>query len=122
VPLLRKEPGPLSLLRREAARGSRVSTTVINLCELYAGAYASQSPSKELQKIEGLMSRLEVFELTKVASQKYGELLRSPVLKTQPVGDFDLIISAIALSIGESLATRNAEHFGRVPGLSVETW
>jgi len=122
VPLLRKEQGPLSNLRREAARGSRVSTTVINLCELYAGAYASQRPSKELHKIEGLVSRLEVFELTKNASRKYGELLSFPTLKTQPIGDFDLMIAAIALSTGESLATRNPEHFGRVPDLSVETW
>lgn len=122
VPLLRKEEEALSNLRNEANKGSRVSTTVISLCELYAGAYASQNPPKELRKVEELISRLEVFELTKEASRKYGELLTSPAIRTHPIGDFDLIIAAIVLSTGEGLVTRNPEHFARVPGLVLEHW
>jgi tRNA(fMet)-specific endonuclease VapC len=122
VPLLRKEAEALCNLRHEADKGSRVSTTVISLCELYAGAYASQDPVKELRKVEELISRLEVLELTKEASQKYGELLNSSTIRAHPIGDFDLIIAAIALSTGDSLVSRNREHFGRVPGLVLEEW
>ncbi len=122
VPLLRKEEEALGNLRHEADKGSRVSTTVISLCELYAGAYASQNPVKELRKVEELISRLEVFELTKEASRKYGELLNSAAMRTHPIGDFDLIIAAIAISTGEGLVTRNPEHFGRVPDLVLEQW
>jgi predicted nucleic acid-binding protein len=42
------------------------------------------------------------------------------VIREQPIGDFDLIIALIAPSHDEPLATRNIEHFGRVPGLKVE--
>ena len=122
VPLLRKEEEALGNLRKAGDKGSRVSTTVISLCELYAGAYSSQNPVKELRKVEELISCLEVFELTKEASQKYGELLNSSAIRTNPIGDFDLIIAAIALSSGEDLVTRNPEHFGRIPGLELELW
>jgi len=122
VPLLRKEESALNRLRSEADRGSRVLTTVVSLCELYAGAYASRDPPKELKKVERLLSRLEILELTKQASRKYGELLNYPAIRTQPIGDFDLIIAAIALSAEEALSTRDPEHFGRVPGLVVEQW
>jgi tRNA(fMet)-specific endonuclease VapC len=120
--LLRKDEAALRNLRNEAERGSRVSTTVISLCELYAGAYTSQHPTKELTKVEELISRLEVFDLTKDASRKYGELLSSREIKTHPIGDFDLIIAAIALSNGEGLVTRNPEHFGRIPSLALQEW
>ena len=122
VPLLRKEEKALSSLRREADKGSRVSTTVISLCELYAGAYASRDPHEELSKVERLISRLEVLELTKEASRKYGELVNHPTIRTHPIGDFDLIIAAMALSAGEAVSTRDPDHFERVPGLTVEQW
>lgn len=122
MPLIRKEKRALNSLRREADKGSRVSTTVMSLCELYAGAYASRNPSKELKKVERVISRLEILELTKEACRKYGEVANYPAIRTQPIGDFDLIIASIALSAEEALSTRDPEHFGRVPGLIVEQW
>jgi len=122
VPLLRKDRGALSHLSRAVTEGYQISTTVVSLCELYAGAYASSNPPKELQKIERLTSTLEIFVLTEEATRKYGELLNSKPIKSQPIGDFDLIIAAIVLTNSEALVTRNPEHFGRVPGLSFEAW
>jgi tRNA(fMet)-specific endonuclease VapC len=122
VPLLRKEETALRNLSEAADRGTKVSTTVVSLCELYAGAYASEDPPKELRKVERLVSTLAILDLTQEASRKYGELLRSQPIRAQPIGDFDLLIAAIALSNQESLVTRNPEHFGRVAGLSIEQW
>ena len=122
VPLLRKDKGALSQLNRAVAEGAKISTTVVSLCELYAGAYGSTNPPKELQKIERLASTLEIFVLTEEASRRYGELLNSKPIKAQPIGDFDLIIAAIVMTNSEPLITRNPAHFTRVPGLSVEAW
>jgi predicted nucleic acid-binding protein len=52
VPLLRKEEHALSVLRDAADKGAKVSTTVVSLCELYAGAYASEDEPKEKPDVD----------------------------------------------------------------------
>ena len=39
--------------------------------------------------------------------------------RREPIGAHDLWIAATALAHDLGVATRNASHFGRVPGLSV---
>ena len=39
-----------------------------------------------------------------------------------PIGDFDEMIAAHALSVGAVLVTGNERHFRRIPGLAVENW
>ena len=106
----------------EVEKGSVIATTAISLCELYAGAYGSRDPLKEATKVEELLSHFRVLELDASASRRYGELANDPELRREPVGDFDLIIAAIALEHAEKLVTRNTRHFDRIPGLEVERW
>jgi len=109
-------------LSEEAERGGTVSTTAVNLCELYAGAYASRDPLKELGRIRRLVSGLDLLDLDVEAARRYGELVNDPALRRSPIGDFHLIIACIALSHGENVATRNVAHFERVPSLGTESW
>jgi tRNA(fMet)-specific endonuclease VapC len=39
-----------------------------------------------------------------------------------PIGDFDEMIAAHALSVGAVLVTSNERHFRRISGLAVENW
>lgn len=120
VPIIRKEKAVLERLRTETDLS--VSTTMINLCELYRGVYGSKNPERELEKVQSLASTLRILDLNDGAGRRYGELVNSAALKRNPIGDFDLIISCIAMEFGETLITRNTEHFGRVPGLKIDTW
>ena len=122
VALIRKDQDALDSLEAEAQRGGTVTTTPVNLCELYAGAQGARDPAKEMPKVDELVARLGVLEFGVEAAQKYGELTREDALRKGPIGDFDMIIAAIALEEEERLATRNVKHFSRVPGLSVERW
>ena len=122
VPLIRKDQAALDELEAEAQRGGAVSTTVVNLCELYAGAQGAKDPPQELSKVGELIAKLEVLELGVEAAKRYGELTREDALRKEPIGDFDMIIASIALGSKERLATRNVKHFSRVPGLVVERW
>ncbi len=122
VSLLRGEEAAVRRLSEEAERGGTVSTTAVNLCELYAGAYASRDPLKELGRIRRLVSGLDLLDLDVEAARRYGELVNDPALRRSPIGDSDLIIACIALSHGENVATRNVAHFERVPGLGTESW
>jgi tRNA(fMet)-specific endonuclease VapC len=122
VALIRKDQAAIDGLTAEAERGGTVSTTVVNLCELYSGAYGSQNPQKELAKVQDLVSDLGLLELDAGAAKRYGELVNDAILRRAPIGDFDLIIASIALEQGEKLVTRNVKHFSRVPGLATEQW
>ena len=61
--------------RRRLERGGTVSTTVVNLCELYSGACGSR-PQKEFPaKVQDLVSDLGLLELDAGAAKRYGELV-----------------------------------------------
>jgi len=122
VALIRKDQAAIDGLTAEAERGGTVSTTVVNLCELYSGAYGSKTPQKELAKVQDLVSDLGLLELDVGAAKRYGELVNDAALRRAPIGDFDLIIASIALEQEEKLVTRNVKHFSRVPGLVTEQW
>jgi tRNA(fMet)-specific endonuclease VapC len=122
VALIRRDQAAIDGLTAEAERGGTVSTTVVNLCELYSGAYGSKNPQKELAKVQDLVSNLGLLELDAGAAKRYGELVNDATLKRAPIGDFDLIIASIALEQEEKLVTRNVKHFSRVPGLTTEQW
>jgi tRNA(fMet)-specific endonuclease VapC len=122
VALIRKDQAAIDGLTAEAERGGTVSTTVVNLCELYSGAYGSENPQKELVKVQDVVSDLGLLELDAGAAKRYGELVNDAALRRAPIGDFDLVIASIALEQGEKLVTRNVEHFSRVPGLATEQW
>jgi len=122
VALIRRDQAAIDGLTAEAERGGTVSTTVVNLCELYSGAYGSKNPQKELAKVQDLVSNLGLLELDAGAAKRYGELVNDATLKRAPIGDFDLIIASIALQQEEKLVTRDVKHFGRVPGLATEQW
>jgi tRNA(fMet)-specific endonuclease VapC len=39
-----------------------------------------------------------------------------------PIGEFDVLIAAHAVTLRCTLVTNNVRHFARVPGLAVENW
>ena len=117
IALIRRDQKAIEKLREAVASRRRVSTTVVSLCELYAGAYGSRDPMRELEKVQGLASLLDVLHFGVNVAKKYGELA-----KGKPIGDFDMIIASTSLLNEEPLATRDVEHFSRVPGLEVEVW
>ncbi len=122
VALLRKEASAIERLEQEALKGTRLSTTPINICELYDGANRSRNPAEELSKVDTLVGLLDILPFNIDACEIYGEKTNTEPLRSKPIGDFDLMIACIAIAHKEPLATRNKEHFGRVGGLAALQW
>lgn len=40
----------------------------------------------------------------------------------EPIGAFDTLVAAHALTLGLTVVTNNTRHFSRVPGLAVANW
>ncbi len=102
--------------------GERISTTPICACELFAGAYRSKKKEFEIKRVREFLARMELLEFSTQASEKFGRIRGDLEAKGSLVGDFDIMIAAIALTHNQRVLTRDLEHFQKIPGLTVETW
>jgi tRNA(fMet)-specific endonuclease VapC len=56
------------------------------------------------------------------AADRHGLLRADLQARGLPIGDFDEMIAAHALTRKAVLVTDNVRHFARVPGLAIENW
>ncbi|MBI2314794.1 type II toxin-antitoxin system VapC family toxin [Candidatus Daviesbacteria bacterium] len=97
-----------------------LSMSIINLAELFYGAYRSEDISKSLQKIDALFSLgIKVANLNSQVIEKYAQLKVSLEIKGQKLDEFDLLIAATALVNNLIIVTRNLGHFKRIKGLKI---
>jgi predicted nucleic acid-binding protein len=99
----------------DIARGA-LATTAVTAFELWAGARTSI----EAERIDALLSAVDVLPLDHAAAREAGRLRRELEARGERIGIADCLIAGICLSRGLALLTRNVEHFGRVEGLVVE--
>lgn len=107
--------------RIKAVGEARVCTSIINAAELRYGAAKSGSDPLA-DRVELLLSALEVLPLETPADQQYAELRHHLARQGTPIGPNDLLIAAHALAMGLTVVTANVREFSRVPGLAVENW
>jgi tRNA(fMet)-specific endonuclease VapC len=75
-----------------------------------------------LAKLEQLRALIPVEPLDAGVAKRYGGLRIGLERKGTPIGAYDLLIAAHALSLGVTLVTNNVREFTRVDGLRVENW
>src|SRR3989338_3174899 len=94
-----------------------ISVSSITVAELEYGVEKSEFPKKNREALEEFLLPLEVRQFDAVAARYYGSV-RVKLEKTgRPIGSFDLLIAAHALSIGATVVTNNMREFSRVPDL-----
>ena len=116
----RKAPGVLARLRD--LRPGDVGMSVITHLEMVHGAWKSQRREENLGRIEELESLIPVLPLDASAGQHYGQVRAELEGKGTPIGAYDLLIAAHALSLGLTVVTNNVREFRRIPQLRVENW
>lgn len=100
---------------------SELCVSAISLAELRFGA--DKRKSKRLHRLIDIFVRdVEVKPFDEAAATRFGALAARLAFRGKPIGQFDTLIAAHALSLELVLVTNNAKHFGRVPGLKMETW
>jgi len=119
--IARRRP-PQVLSRMEQLRPGDVGMSVITYLELVYGATKSQQAEANLAKIEQLRELIPVQPLDSAAGRHYGLLRVELERKGSPIGSYDLLIAAHALSLGLTLVTNNVREFSRLPGLHLENW
>lgn len=117
VNFLRNKPAEVEFIEQHELN-TIFSTTVINLFELYFGAYKSGGIGNVL-KVEELEARLQVLPASPEAMRMAGEILAALEKGGQPLDFRDLLIGCIALMERCTLKTNNKKHFERIPSLAV---
>jgi len=120
--VLRPAPSPQYLTWLRTIPIDEQLTTAITIGELYWGAHRSPACARHLRKIEELLlPALRVLPFDDRAARQFGALKATLEAGGTPLADADLQIAAIALVENHELVTGNLRHFGRVPGLRINT-
>jgi len=102
-------------------RPSQLCISSITLAELRFGAEARQS-QKLHRLISTFVASVAVAPFDVAAADRFPVVGASLARRGQPIGTFDTLIAAHALSLGLTLVSNNTRHFVRVVGLETENW
>ena len=91
------------------------------LAELYAGAFRSARPEKNLQLITRFLEAVDVLVPDESTPEIYGRISAQLAKEGTPIPQNDIWIAAIALQSSLPLATVDY-HFQHVSGLTVLLW
>ena len=91
------------------------------LAELRFGADAKRS-RKLHGLIDAFVQSVAVMPFDGAATGRFGPVASALARKGDPIGTFDAVIAAHALSLGLTFVTNNVKHFQRVAGLKTATW
>lgn len=102
-------------------RPSALSISSITLAELRFGAEARRS--RRLHRlISTFVESVQVLAFDQRAADRFATVAASLARRGAPIGTFDTLMAAQALSLGLTFVTNNTQHFARVTGLKTENW
>ena len=102
----------------EMRKGHVFVTTTYNSFELYCGAFLKKAV-RENERIESMLSKMEVFELNKNASKLAAKISAEQISRGRQSSPGDAIIAGICLENNCKLFTLNKKHFEKIPGLEL---
>ena len=118
----------VAALRRDAAVWRRlramspddIGIPSVAVAELAYGAARSADPARTGVVWRAFVEPFEVIPFDRAAAEAHGRLRFA--MRSQPIGERDLLIAATAFAHGLAVVTANVREFARVPGLAVEEW
>ena len=113
------------LIRRiRAARlsGGRIGTCEPVVAELCYGLELSQSRDLNFVRLRRALSGLSCWPLDRPASEQYGRIAADLRRRGRPMQVVDMMLAAIAMSLGDCTVVTSDSDLFAVPGLSVENW
>jgi tRNA(fMet)-specific endonuclease VapC len=117
-----KDRPPEVLARLQALGPAAVALSVITVLELRQGAEGSQWPEAAHARLDSLLSPMQILPFEQ-EDALVGSRLRADLSRRGcPIGDFDSLIAAQAITHDLTLVTNNLREFERIQGLRTENW
>lgn len=105
-----------------ATGDQETALSAVGLTELVHGLHRANTDALRLRRqafLDEVLADFTVYPYTKETALLAGRLDAEQRSRSIVIPYADLLIGATALSLGFSVLTVNARHFGQVPGLSV---
>jgi tRNA(fMet)-specific endonuclease VapC len=90
--------------------------------ELRHGAAVSAKPAAGHAQVNAFVTRFIILPFDDAAASRYAEIRADLEARGIVIGDFDMMIAAIALIHGLIVVTHNTRDFSRITGLVLEDW
>ena len=108
---------------REARRkGGRFGIGMPVLAELYYGVEFSASRDKNLQRLQRALAGLIIWPFDEKAAAEFGRLRSELRRRGRPMQVIDIMIAAIANTLGNCTVVSTDSDLAAIPGLTVENW
>lgn len=110
--------------RVDAARhkGNRIGICTPVLGELCSGVEGSTSRDRNLHRLRLALSRLVGWLYTNEAAEQFGRVFAELRRIGRPMQQIDIMVAAIAFSLGNCTVVSKDLDLSTVPGLMVENW
>lgn len=120
--MLRGDGEAVATARELDLSRARKTTTPINAFELLLGAHLSQHSEENLRLVRELIGGLALLEFDSESCESAAAISSALRSAGESIGIQDTMIAGMALRHGETLMTRNTQHYGRVRDLAIRTW
>jgi tRNA(fMet)-specific endonuclease VapC len=112
---------PEVIRRVDELRGEGVGLAVVSLAEVYEGVYYSRYPQETERQLIEFLRGFPVLNIDLETCKLFGRERGRLRAARQMIGDFDLLIGAIALQHQMTLLSNNRRHFETIEGLQLES-
>lgn len=99
-----------------------IGVPAIVVYELEVGIAKSNNPKKRKAQLNALLSQIEVLPFGHKEAEIAAKIRAFLEQQGTPIGAYDTLIAATALSHKATLVTHNTSEFKRVKNLEIEDW
>jgi tRNA(fMet)-specific endonuclease VapC len=120
--LIKKKP-PSVLQKLSELSTSDVALSMITLFELQYGVENSQHHKQSGKALNHFVESIQyILPMDRLATSYAAQVRADLKRKGTPIGPYDLLIAAVALSNNLTLVSNNTREFKRIEGLKLENW
>jgi tRNA(fMet)-specific endonuclease VapC len=121
VSFLNGTPDAVKKIEELTNQGNMIAITTITVYELLKGAQLSSRQKENLLEVTEAISSVQILDLSNDACLEAARIYCTLKEEGKLIGEFDILIAAIAKTNGEAILTRD-QHFKSVPGLILAKW
>ncbi|MEM9264766.1 MAG: type II toxin-antitoxin system VapC family toxin [Cyanobacteria bacterium P01_F01_bin.13] len=118
---IKGEPGTQTRLKQ--ASPVDIAVSVITVMELRYGLLNNPQRAKKIEPtITSLLNSVSILEFSQEEAEQTAQIRSILKNQGQPIGAYDVLIAATALSHSLIMVTVNQKEFNRVAGLQIQNW